>query len=409
MKVVSMKAQIYLFSILLFGLSASYAETSATTAKKIKVSSYIAVTNGADLNQYDDTASKTRDQMRSFYMNELVEATKALAQVGGNPDKLIVSLAAIQDKLDQKKDQHMATDTANIGYSLSEILKSNILQLYSSNNITDPNKKNIQFVNPFLKIKNGLQADTYITMTFTIMGSHVYHADVIVGDLNTGEEQSFGADGSIHDVMKNVAQIIFDFYQPHTDSSWVDPNPQLKWKISANNVGATSAYQAKQFCAGQGMRLPYSQEMLLAQAGGAYHDGGIPQFKAGAYYMTANKGRARNTDYALKYGNSWDQAPIPSVVPVTAGGFAIAQIVCVQGQISTKIIEVQKLYELSQKYNPGGVNYRFFGSTLKNAKIVQAIESLLFVLDPNEENDQQNILLQDVLSEEEARQILQNA
>lgn len=376
--------------------------------EKLLISSYIPVVHGADLFQLDDTASLNRNQTRKMYMDELVAATKELAALGGNPVALLRSMAQIQESLDGNRDRNMVVDRLGLGVSLGEMLKSEIEQIYSVYSIDQTDRK-IGFVDGF-GIATGpkrLVANSYLMMTFTVMAASQYRLDALLGSVATASEKSFSAQGSFQEVMSLLAAKIFVVFQSKLDRTQQNPHPTLRWKAPPVNSEMMSTYEAKRYCQGQGMRLPYADEVLLAQQQSEFRSGGMKNLRAGARIAVENLGRVQDLDYVLVYGRLGEEHPAPTLQPASQGSNSV-QVVCVQGAVSSDILATERLFTLSQKYNPGGTNYRFFPGSIASAnrEIVRAIESLLVKYRALGSLDNENIDSSKVMSQGAAEEIL---
>lgn len=342
---------------------------------------------GGDIGQYETTMSQDRDSVRKMFWNELMSEIQKLADKGVLVEKMLEPMANILMKFDQLHDIHKAKDIINIDFSIEHQFKSALDSLFTKFDVRDGQRK-IQISRgtdanlltayirgiskdlPFgvsigkqeIDVKKALemydQIDYVSYGTFSSIGKGsfqlTYH---LIGNKN-GVSRNFIARGRLLDAVNQLAQQVFDFFQANIYAEWKAPYGQLVWlpmpingererRIhETNNFDLYSFNEAKQYCQARGYRLPFAKEILMAESGTKYQEGGIAALYPYARWAVADR---RQTNL-----NNW---AIPANADSTSGIFMGDTSVpmkgvfwCVKGKPAADVALADKIWSLLRRF-----------------------------------------------------------
>jgi hypothetical protein len=409
MKASKVLACLAVFSFVVMISDSAFAEP----VTKIKIASYIGVEIGGDIAQYEETLAYSRNQTRKMYMDEVIDA--AVKMSGGifDPTDMLGPLQKLQDSADGKRDINKEIDSAKIGLSVGEFFKSEIEKLHRVNGITNAERK-IEFANAFPVINGHMvynskaQYDHYIFIHMAHIGNGQFKMSGTLGTLNDdGIERSFEGSGYLESALAQVAEGIFRSIMEIDRPSWKNPNPILTWIPGPANISSLDSKEARSYCAGQGARLPLADELILAQHGTAYRNGGIERFKIGENYFVADQMRQAGVPYIVIFQNIGENGK--ASVQAVAG--QIGKVWCVKGSINERNELIQKLYSIRRKLDPKGFSIRFFPENVSSSNLpaIKALESLLINLNAADAELDVSLKQEDLMSTDDALSVLSAA
>ncbi len=379
------------------------AETLVSPEKpKIKIASFIGVTIGGDIGQYQETLSYSRNETRKLYLDEIINAALKLSNDQYNPADALWPLQQIQEIADGKREYNKFRDSLNIALSIGEFFKSEIEKLHQVNGITSSERK-IEFINNLNNDK--AQYDHFVVIHFAPTGRGLFKMTGVLGAINnSGIERSFEGNGQLVDCISQVAAGIFYSVMNNEFPNWVNPNPNLTWIAGPKNANQLSFKEAKLYCLGQSARLPLASEFLLAQQGGAFRNGGVERILNGEIYFVGDLMRQAGVNYyvttkATAFGIQTD---VQAVVGQTG------YVWCVKGTMNQTDTYIQKIYSLRRILDPKGMNILYFPESVeaKNLLSLKAIESLLINSNAFGAELDETLSTLDLMTNEEALKIL---
>lgn len=342
---------------------------------------------GGDLGQYQTTMSQDRDSVRKEFWNELMDQVNKLAEKGMAVEAMLEPMANILMMFDQVHDIHKAKDIVNIDFSLEHQFKGAFDQLFKQYDVRDQNRKiqiskgtkpdllqsyirGISSKRPFgkpitqdeLNVKYALelynQIDYLAFGTFSSMGKGDFQLTFHLSGNKNGVTRNFISRGKLLVAVDDLAKQVFDYFQKNVYEDWNTPHTQLTWlpmpinaerqrQIDESNVYELYSFtEAKSYCQARGYRLPYAKELLMAESGTGYKQGGIDNLIQHASYAVADK---RSTN-----GKLW---VIPRNGGATGGPFMVDSSVplkgvfwCVKGTPLPEISFNEKLWSLLRKF-----------------------------------------------------------
>lgn len=367
---------------LLIGLTLS-TQVFAAEARKIVINSFIGVEIGADIAQYEETLSLSRNQTRKMYMDEIIDAAYKLSGGLFDPTAMLEPLQKIQEAADRKRDNNKEIDSVKIAFSVSEFFKTEMETLHRRNGIT-ASERRISFANMFPVINNRVmynpkaQYDHYVFIQMAHIGGGQFRMSGTLGSINNGLERSFEGSGYLENALAQVTEKIFRSIMEIERPAWINPNPALTWIPGPASISNLDAREARAYCLGQEARLPLADELISAHQGTAYRAGGIDRFIIGENYFVADQMRQAGVPYIVLISNDGEKAkPIVMAVSGQSG-----RVWCVRGAISEKNATVQTLYSIRRKLDPKGMSLKYFPQSVpsQNLAALKAIESLLIHL-----------------------------
>ena len=338
----------------------------------------IVFARGADYAEFAYTMSQNRDMVRKMMLQEFGELLIPMAYANADVNELAKTILGAILTFDQMHAAHKDEAVQGLGVSFENGLRAELDRLFMSNMISD-GRRRIEFLSrsayaykgvkggasdPALPVSTMKSVGFLIHGSYTLLGGSMIQVTVTLENLSGGTSRSFTASDSIYSIMPVLARQLFDFFQANEYQEWVNPQPNLQWLPSAVTQPEATATEGKLYCRGQGARLPYARELLLASQGGNYLPGGIPPLKFGVY-LVADKQRHDEQHYFFTDSSS-DATGGP--VRTSAGyGTIRASYWCVKGAPSSEVRFYESLYRLRRESTDAEVN--------------RALECLLLKLD----------------------------
>ena len=341
---------------------------------------------GADLGQYQATMAQNRSEVRKQLLAELSNTLGTLADKGAPAESMLEPLANIILMFDQMHDLHKARDVANINISLESQFKAALDQAFLRNDVRDAARKiqisrgtepellqyylrGIGTTNPQGKTKTTQSVKIQYAMevynqidytafgTFTHLGHNQFQVTLHMHGFKNGVTRNFISHGSLTAALNYLANDVFDYFQRTEYPDWSAPQDKLTWlpmpvnpnrcDIYSNSQGYTFE-ESQTYCLERGFRLPYARELLSAEAGGAYKQGGISHLVHGVHYAVRDK-RRLNANYALHVGQEQRSGgAIQSISNTEKGVFW-----CVKGTPAASAVLYELLWRLHRKHKSG--------------------------------------------------------
>jgi len=421
------------------GLAETRAATGATAGKKLKeIPRYqdnvfqnqskniqtlwasIPFFSGGDLGQYEKTMSQDRDQVRKMFWQELMSEVQKLAEKGVAVEAMLESMANILMMFDQVHDLHKAKDVINIDYSLENQFKSALDQLFKKNDIRDDQRKvqiskgtqadllqayirGISTQKPLgkkitseeLNVKFALemlnQIDFISYGTFSSLGKGQFQLTLHLQGNKNGVTRNFLSRGRLTEALDDLAKQVFDYFQKNTYEDWSAPqqsnlvwlpmpiNSERQGRMEESGISeAYSFVEAKNYCQARGYRLPFAREILMAESGTEYKQGGIASLRPEARYAVADR-RSTSGGHWIVSRNA-DRTGGPFMVD---GSLPMKGLFwCVKGQPSSEVMALEEVWTLIRKHRNSSV------------EIITALETLRAELGDFDSGNRQ-ILLND--------------
>lgn len=397
--------------------------------------------SGGDIGQYQDTMAQNRDQVRQMFWRELMDDLLQLADKGAVVEKMLEPMANILLKFDQVHDIHKAKDIINIDFSLEQQFKGSFDNLFARYDIRD-NKRKIQISRgtnadllsayirgiskdrPFgeslsqteIDVKKALemyeQIDYVAYGTFSSLGRGQFQLTFHLTGNKNGVTRNFIARGGLVEAADALALQVFHFFQGNTYDQWEAPYSQLKWLpmpvnperdrriTEMNDWGLYSFAEAKSYCQARGYRLPFAKELLMAETGTNYNDGGIQALYSYAKWAVADRRQTNENNWIIPANSDSTSGIFMSdALPPLKGVFW-----CVRGQVARDVALIDKIwshirnarnknfdvyvaletlrFELGD-YNSRPTDLIFWNGSFVNIKIYESVEEALDVLKKN--------------------------
>ncbi|MFZ3229426.1 MAG: hypothetical protein WA160_04425 [Pseudobdellovibrio sp.] len=371
----------YLSVILVSTLTFAISWSAIASERKIIVSSFVDVQIGGDLGQYEQTMSKSRNQTRKMYMDEIIDAALKLSDGKFNPASMLGPLQKIQDIADGKRDMNKEIDSMGISLSVGQFFKSEIENLYLVNGLTRLERK-IEFANMF-PVVNGhvvydskVRFDHFISMQVAHVGNGNFRISATLGTLGEGgDERTFEGNGLLQSALAEVAEQVFRSVMKQQRPAMVNPNATLTWIPGPAGLSSFDAKEAHAYCLGQDARLPMAEELILAHHLTDYRVGGIQRFQVGENYFVGNKMRQAGVPIVVIMQNDGKNGK--AIVQAVAGH--IGKIWCVKGSLNQRNEIIQKIYSIRRQLDPKGMDIRFGIQNVPSGYLsaIKAVESLL--------------------------------
>jgi len=338
----------------------------------------IVFARGGDYAEFAYTMSQNRDQVRKMLLQEFGELLLPMAYSNTDVNELAKTILGAILTFDGMHAAHKDEAVQGLGVSFEHGLRAELDRLFMANMLSD-SRRRVEFLSKnayaYRGVKNGA-ADPELPVgamksvgflihgSYTLLGGSRIQVTVTLEKLTGGTSRSFTASEPISQIMPVLAKQLFDFFQANEFQEWVNPQPHLQWLPSSVTRPEATATEGKLYCRGQGARLPYSRELLLASQGGNYLPGGIPPLKYGVY-LVADKQRHDEQHYFFTDSSS-DATGGP--VRTSAGyGTIRASYWCVKGAPSAEVRFYESLYRLRRES--------------ADAEVTRALECLLLKLD----------------------------
>ncbi|XGC79827.1 hypothetical protein ACES2L_10845 [Bdellovibrio bacteriovorus] len=323
---------------------------------------------GGDLGQYQITMQQDRDTVRKMLFSELMDQAQKLAESGASIEKMLVPMANILMEFDELHEKHKQIDSYKVGYSLEQQFKAEIGNLFIENDIRDYDRKleissgkNTLLVEETIaqikatgfdeaKIRNMLDQIDYTAYgTFTNIGKGIFQVNIHLIGYRSGIYRSFTATGRLTQALSEVARKVFDHFQKNTYPDWENPYKKLTWMpMPVNQERAETGYsysEAQTYCKMRGYRLPYSREILLAESGTQYKEGGIQALELYTAVPVADQ-RYVAMQHWLTPGHEIYTGG--AVQPKDASHRG--QFWCVKGEVGSDVLYIEKIFKLIREY-----------------------------------------------------------
>ncbi len=357
---------------------------------------------GGDIGQYQTTMAQSRDSVRKDFFNDLIEGLSKLADKGAVAEVMLEPMANILMQFDQLHDIHKAKDVVKIDFSLEHQFKAALDALFVQHDVRDSTRKvqiskgtdadllqsyirEISADRPFgkritqeeLNVLKALeiyeQIDYLSYGTFSNIGNGNFQVTYHLQGFKNGVTRNFIATGRLTAAVNDLAQQVFDFFQKNEHPDWETPYAKLQWLLMPVNptrseaVYGSASYtfdSAKSYCAARGYRLPYSREILMAESGGQYKQGGVQNLESHTPYPVADRRRV-NENHVMTPGH--EHATGGAVQPSSTQQSQV-KFVCVKGAASADVLVFEKLWELHRQWRGNDI------------EVLAAIETLRFEL-----------------------------
>ncbi len=315
----------------------------------------ISIVREGDYREFADVMSKLRAETRKELMGEMVGALEKLSEAGGDVTALAPLIFEALLEFDRLYEQHVERAHDRIPQSIASHIKGDISQIFRDHKIRESSRRfNFTHGDLVRAVLLGRQYYQRIriadTVDYVVYGSYTVNSSqkdemvtvqVHIQSLKTGDIRTFQDTGSIRDVSKKVAEQIFDFFQEIDTPDWQDPNAQLTWMPpvydNSSRIGDVQSY-----CPSQGGRLPYAEELKMAQKGGRYRSGGVV-LVSNRYYAVRDR-KFKDEPYYL---STYDDKDPRGKVRTSAGrGIIDTHYICVQGQAKNHLVFLDRLYRL---------------------------------------------------------------
>lgn len=348
---------------------------------------------GADLGQYQITMQQDRDTVRKMLFSELMTEAQKLAESGASIEKMLVPMANILMQFDEVHDRHKQIDSYKVGYSLEQQFKAEIGNLFIENDIRDYDRKleissgkNALLVEEAIadlrakkaegtlfaqsadeaKIRTMLNELDYTAYgTFSSLGGGNFQINVFLIGYRSGIYRSFTATGRLTQALSDVARKVFDYFQANTYPDWENPQKALTWLPMPINpereeIGYSFA-EAQTYCKMRGYRLPYAREILLAESGTQYKEGGIKALDAYTSYPVADQRYVAMQHWITPSHEIYTGGAIQPQDPSKRGSFW-----CVKGAVAPEVQKIENIFKLIREYRT------------KNTDVYRALETIRY-------------------------------
>lgn len=341
---------------------------------------------GGDIGQYETTMSQGRDGVRKMFWKELMDDVQKLADKGVMVEKMLEPMANILLKFDQLHDIHKAKDIINIDFSLENQFKASLDSLFTRYDVRDTQRKiqisrgtnsdlltayirKISKERPFgssisqdeINVKKALeifeQIDYISYGTFSSLGNGEFQLTLHLTGNKNGVTRNFIARGRLARAVEILAQEVFDFFQANIYEEWKSPYSKLTWLPmpvnpererqirESNSYDLYSFNEAKSYCQARGYRLPFAKELLMAETGTKYQEGGISAMYPHARWAIA--------DRRMTNENHW---AVPAKADSTGGIFMADSSLpmkgvfwCVKGQAASDVALADRIWSLIRR------------------------------------------------------------
>ncbi len=342
---------------------------------------------GGDLGQYEKTMSQDRDSVRNEFWNTLMSSLEKMADKGAVVEVMLEPMANILMMFDQVHDIHKAKDIVGIDFSLEQQFKSALDDLFIRYDVRD-DKRKIQIsegtkpdllqayirgistkrplgkpitadeLNVTYAIEMLNQIDYVAYGTFSSLGKGKFQLTFHVQGNKNGVTRNFISRGKLTEALDDLAKQVFDFFQKNVYEDWDTPHKGLKWlpmpineerKKRMEDTGVYDAYtfaEAKTYCQARGYRLPYSRELLMAESGTEYKDGGIKNLNQYAMYAVADRRSTLDNLWVRPINGDSTGGPFMGDGSLPMKGL----FWCVKGTPAPEIQLYEKVWTLLRKY-----------------------------------------------------------
>ncbi len=343
--------------------------------------------------EFESTITKTRAEARQQLLAEFGSMYFPSVMYGSEAGRAAQAILKVLMSLDRLRDEHLSRANQGIPESLERQLIASFEQLYRNNGLTEEERR-AEFVRfngwneALSKLRRGQvttperdrifseifnQVDYVLYGSYTVIDNGHVSLSLTAERFHTGEMRTFQARGRIQEAVSALAVELFDFAQANRRSAWKNPLEGLTWLVPPISLQGTQlAREAKLFCEGQGARVPFARELVLAAQGGAYRNGGVNEIRHDDVYLVADVQRDLENHFYFGVSLTGDDPRGP--VRTAAGlGTVRPQFVCVKGEVAELVRWEQDLYRAVRKAQQLSVATR--------VRVIDALEYLLLRLD----------------------------
>lgn len=347
--------------------------------RRAQIWSVITVHEGADLHQLQETMSQTRDEVRDKLWDQLSSLAPQLMTPATDGAKLARGLAGILLSFDRMHAMHKAEDKVNFDKTLSVQLQSGFERFMKTYHIADSMRRaefinpsasslqfllqsqgarsNVQLLEPAVLSQRGSGIDYVIALTWSGVGPQVQIAlsveRIIATPLPNGALEVITkptivtVTGPWATAGEQAGFVLAQLFQTIDPVTPVNPNPtSLKWitHFVEDFAKPMSHREATNICRSQNARLPYADELLLAEKMNAFYPGGINTLSEAAYFAVADKQREEGQVYFLN--KSFASSPTGMVVSEIGLGPTKGYVFCVIGEPAEAVKSRQSMYTM---------------------------------------------------------------
>ena len=339
----------------------------------------IVFARGADYAEFAYTMSQNRDMVRKMMLKEFGDLLIPMAGANADVNELAKTILGAIITFDGMHSRHKDEAVQGLQVSFENNLRAEMDKLFSGNRLKDSSRR-VEFLPRDAAAYWGVKShasdqdlakkvlenvDFLIHGSYTLLGGSRIQVTLTLEKLVGGNSRSFSATAPIDAVIPILARQLFDFFQANEYRDWVDPQPSLEWIPSAATQPKATATEAKLYCRGQGARLPYSRELILASQGGQYRRGGIAPLADDGAYIVADKQHHDEQHYFFT-----DSSADATGGPVrTSAGYGVIRgyYWCVRGEPSAEVKFYESLYRIRRQ--------------TADPEVSRALECLLLKLD----------------------------
>lgn len=354
-----LKGIVVSFLALSYSLTGHSQSTNPAPAKPVEKiyyrSPFLAL---GDLGQYNQTMSAGREETRKKFWNDLTSTLNDLAYMGARAERMIEPLARVLLIFDDLYDQQKARDVELVDQALEVSFKSHLDEMATKYGFNS-NEKLYEFT------QNRADVTFVAYGTFTSLGKGTFQLTYHLQNVINGKEISFASNGKLLDATQSLAQEVFSYFHKLEQQKWQAADEQLIWMKAPTLPQKThfSFEDAFQFCRGRSYRLPYARELLDAQTGTQFRQGGIEPRKSHTAYPVQDK-RMSNDRYVLVPGTEESSTgPVQSTSVFQKSG----SFFCVKGNTRQDILAIEKLWSIRREFSG-------------DKEVVRAVDTLRFEL-----------------------------
>jgi hypothetical protein len=353
-----------LLSLLLLSLLASAALSPAESAPRTRFFGEIPFVPAGNFAEFQATMAQTRDEARQELLREFGSLYLPSVEAGADAEGAARALLDVIVTLDRLHAEHVAAASDGIPQALEAQLIAQFDSFFRAEGLA-PEERRAEITRiggwnaAMAKLRAGnlsaaergalahdvLASVNYLLYgTFTVVAGGNVILTLTAEDFKTGELHAFQAQGDLAAAVADLARQLFGFAQENARKPWANPQPTLQWILPPPaDSGSQLPREAAMFCEGQGARLPFARELVLAAQGGNFRDGGIPAVGEGDIFLVADQERTVERYYYFGVALVGDDPRGP--VHTDAGfGTIRPQFACVKGPVSSGVQWEQDLY-----------------------------------------------------------------
>jgi hypothetical protein len=315
--------------------------------------------------EFESTMQKSRDEARAELLDQFGSLYLPSVMAGNDAQEAANAILNVIITLDQFHDQQIAKANEGIPQAIESQLLAQFDSLTRAEGLAPSELRaeiirNGGWLSALAKLRAGnpagrqpLAKDIFTNIDVVLYGSYtVVEGGVILTltaeQLRTGEITSFQANGSMEEAIASLASQLFRYAQENQRKAWANPQPQLEWILPPPNLATALPREAKLFCEGQGARLPFARELILAAQGGNFRAGGVSAIQEDDEIIVADLERSTQQIYYFGTALTGDD-PRGPVRDAAGFGTIHARFLCVKGKVSPAAQWEQDLYRAYRK------------------------------------------------------------